>query len=123
MVSLEKLKKSFQFAFKGLKCAWQQEQSFRIQLIIAFVVIGAAVYFHITRLQALVLGLTILMVLSFELVNTMSERIIDLVEWRWKQEVGEIKDVLAGAVLVASLGAIIIGIIIFFPYIKAMFFK
>jgi len=57
------------------------------------------------------------MVLSFELVNTMAERIIDLVEPRWQDKIRDIKDVLAAAVLIAALGSIIIGLIIFWPYL------
>ncbi|PIP17382.1 MAG: diacylglycerol kinase [Candidatus Portnoybacteria bacterium CG23_combo_of_CG06-09_8_20_14_all_37_13] len=117
MLSLNKFLKSLKCAFRGLIHALRSEQSFRLQLIVAFIVIALAVYFRIPAIKALILGLTILMVLSFELVNTMAERIIDLVEPRWQDKIRDIKDVLAAAVLIAALGSIIIGLIIFWPYL------
>jgi diacylglycerol kinase len=109
--------KSFKCAFRGLIHALRTEQSFQIQIVVALVVIILAVYFHIPRVQGLILGVTILMVLSLELVNTIAERIVDLVEPRWHNRVRDIKDVLAAAVLLASLGAIVIGVIVFGPYV------
>lgn len=116
MFSLKKFIQSFRFALRGLKYAWSKEQSFRLQIIIAILVIGAAFYFGVTYFEGLILGVTILIVLSLELINTMLERVIDLVEPTWQRQVGEIKDILAGAVLIAALGSIIIGAIIFWPY-------
>jgi len=117
MFSLKRLLNSLKYAFQGLKYAWRTEQSFKMQVIIALIVVVLAFYFQIPATKALILGLTILMVLSFELVNTMAERIVDLVEPRWQGRVGHIKDVLAAAVLIAALGSIIIGLIIFWPYL------
>ncbi len=115
--SLKRLFNSFEYAWRGLRYAWATEQSFKMQIIIALIVIILALYFRIPAIKALILGLTILMVLSFELVNTMAERIIDLVEPRWQDRIRDIKDVLAGAVLIVALGSVIIGLIIFWPYL------
>lgn len=117
MLSSKKFFRSFKYAWQGLRHAWRTEQSFKMQIIIALIVIILAVYFRIPAVKSLILGLTILMVLSFELVNTMAERIIDLVEPAFQDKIGHIKDVLAAAVLIAALGSVIIGLAIFLPLI------
>ena len=57
------------------------------------------------------------LVISFELINTLVEMIIDLVSPKYNELAGMIKDVAAGAVLVISITALIIGIAIFLPKI------
>ncbi|MFH1392303.1 MAG: diacylglycerol kinase family protein [bacterium] len=117
MINLSKFFKSLKCALRGLIHALRSEQSFRLQIIIAFIVIALAIYFRVPAIKALVLGMAIIIVLSFELVNTMAERIIDLVEPRWQDNIRDIKDVLAAAVLLAAIGSVIIGLVIFLPYL------
>jgi len=117
MLNLNEFLKSLKCAFRGLIHALKSEQSFRLQLIIALMVIALAIYFRVPAIKALILGMAIIIVLSFELVNTMAERIIDLVEPAWQDKIRDIKDVLAAAVLLAALGSVIIGLIIFWPYL------
>ncbi|HOX60930.1 MAG TPA: diacylglycerol kinase [Candidatus Magasanikbacteria bacterium] len=112
-----KISDSFQNAFCGLKYAWQHEQNFRIQIFGAIVVLLFALFFDLRKYEIVTIGLLITLVLILELVNSAIEHFLDVISPRLSDQVRAIKDIMAGAVVVASCGAIVIGIAIFWPYI------
>ena len=57
------------------------------------------------------------LVLSLELINSQIERILDILRPDYSEEVRKMKDISAGAVLTASIGAVILAVIIILPYI------
>jgi diacylglycerol kinase len=59
-------------------------------------------------------------VLVLELMNSIFERMVDILKPRIHHYVEDIKDIMAGTVLVASLGSALIGLLIFWPYIVRM---
>jgi len=75
-------------------------------------------YFPLSALKKAILFLTIFIVLSLEIINSTFEKLIDFLNPKFNPYIGEIKDMAAGAVLLAAIGSIIIGIIIFLPYLK-----
>lgn len=85
--------------------------------IAAFVVVFFMFYFPTTRMEKIALLLMIFSVLTLELINSTVERIMDLLHPHNGEGVKIIKDLMAAIVLVASLGAAIIGLVIFLPYI------
>jgi len=115
--SFKKFIRSFQYAFCGLRYAFKKEQSFRIQVLIALVVIVLMFHFNITSLEKTILLIMVFLVLSLELVNTTAENILNVVEPNSRPRAQVIKDTMAAAVLVAAFGALIIGLIIFLPYL------
>ncbi len=73
---------------------------------------------HIKPLEFAVIGLTIALVLTFELLNTALESVVDLAVGDRYHELARIaKDCAAGAVLIASIGALFVAGWIFLPYI------
>lgn len=116
-VSLRSLKKSFRYAVKGLQYATMHEQNFRIQLFMAFVVIVLMVFVGVKPWEAVALIFVIIAVLILELVNTVLEQFLDLLKPRMHPYSEVIKDMMAAAVLLSSLGSFAVGIIIFYPYI------
>ena len=116
MFSLKKFIKSFYYAFCGLKHSFQEEQSFRIQLFIACVVIISMFYFPTTRLEKIILLMTITTVLALELMNTIFEDMLNIIGPNFHPKIRIIKNTMAGAVLLVAFGALIIGLIIFLPY-------
>jgi diacylglycerol kinase len=64
-----------------------------------------------------ILILLIALVLTLEILNTIIEHMVDIVQPRLHESVRTIKDMMAGAVLVSSLGSVIIGLIIILPYL------
>lgn len=111
------LLRSFRYALKGLRFTYRQEQNFRVQLIVAAAVVVLMVSLPVTVQQAIILVMVIFGVLILELLNTAFERFVDLLKPRLHYLVEVIKDVMAAAVFLASLGAVIIGMLIFLPYL------
>lgn len=108
--------RSFQYAFRGLCIAWG-EYNFRIQVVSAFVVMLIASLVGITRTEWLFIILVSVVVLVLELLNTIFEQLTDFFSPRFSETARAVKDGMAAAVLVASIGAVAIGAFIFIPYI------
>lgn len=118
MTRFLQFKKSFKHAFRGMTYALKNEKNFQNEIVIALFVIGAMFYFGVTRAEMVVLILVMMGVLLAELVNTVMERIVDILKPRIHPYARLIKDLMAAAVLLTSILAIIIGALIFYPYIK-----
>jgi len=104
-------------AVLGLKAAFKEERNFRIQFIIGIAVIFFMIIFGLTSIEKSILILMILVVLGLELINSQIEKFLDLIQPDHHPRVKIIKDFSAGAVLLSALGSIIVGILIFLPYI------
>jgi len=117
MFSLKRLFRSFRCAAKGIWIALRYEQSFRVQLCVAAVVIFLIFYFQVKLWEAVALLLLVISVLTLELLNSILERIVDVLKPRIHPYVEEVKDLMAGAVLIAAIGALVIGLLILLPYI------
>lgn len=98
---------------KGLAVVFKEEQSFRIQVFVAFVVFCLAVYFQVKIWEAIILVMMVCAVLVLEILNSILERIVDALKPRIHPYVKIIKDMMASAVFLASSAAFIIGILIF----------
>ncbi len=116
MFSFRRLFKSFKYALRGFLIVLREEQSFQIQMIAAMAVIFLIFFFNLRLWEAALLLLLILTVLVLELINSIFERLVDVLKPRLSQYVKEIKDIMAAAVLLASVVSIIIGAMIFWPY-------
>ncbi|MBI2628034.1 MAG: diacylglycerol kinase family protein [Candidatus Niyogibacteria bacterium] len=115
---MKKLKDSFKFAFNGLKETLIFERNFKIMLFAALLMAGAVFYFDSTRTEKAVIFTAIFAVLTLELVNTAIERILDFLEPAHHEQVRIIKDLMAAVVMVACFGAVIIGLIVFWPHFR-----
>jgi len=113
--------KSFKCAAKGIARVVLTQRSFRIQLLIFALTVIAGFIFHISTTEWLFILLISGMVLSLEMINTALEYIIDLVTEEYRIHAKHLKNITAGAVLVSSLIALIGGLIIFIPYLLALF--
>lgn len=120
MLSASQLKKSLVYAAKGFGYVFAREQNFRIQLFVAMLVIVAMLYFGIDGIHAVMLIVSIAAVLVLEMINSIFEHLVDLLKPRLHYVIGEIKDMMAAAVLLASISATMVGIIIFWPYLSGI---
>lgn len=118
--SFKKRINSFKYAINGLKTVLETQANFMIHLIVAVLVTAAGLYFQVSVWEWSILVLTITIVLAAEIFNTAIEKLIDLVSPDYNILAGKIKDIAAGAVLIASLGAAIIGFAIFLPKILCL---
>jgi len=111
------LSDGFLAAFNGLRETVIFEKSFKVMLVIAIFVVAAMFYFPTSRLEKIVLLLTTFSVLILELINSTVERIMDVVTSKHDNRTRIIKDLMAAIVLLASFGAVVVGALIFLPYI------
>lgn len=115
-LNIKRLVKSFQYALRGFWYVVKHEQNVRLHLLASLIVLILMVYFQVRLWQAIILVGVMALVLTLELINTIFEKLIDVLQPRIHNYVEIIKDVMAAAVLVSSIGAVIIGILIFAPY-------
>ena len=123
MIKFRRLLKSFKYAFTGLGKVFWEEQNFRLDLIIALVIMILAIYLEIKTWEFIILILIVSLVLILEIINTIFERLIDLLRPRIHQYVKDIKDMTAAAVFIGALASVLIGLLIFLPPIINKFFK
>lgn len=122
MIDFKKLALSFRFAFEGVLWALRHNQNLRIHFVVAILVIIASIYFRVNPFEMGILGVMILLVISAEMVNTAIEQMVDFVVVEHKREAKVAKDVSAGMVLVTAIGSIIVGILVFVPHVKKLFY-
>ena len=111
---------SMNHALDGISYTVEKERNFKIEFMIAILVLILGFIFKISKVEWLILLLTISSVLGLELVNTSIERCVDLVTKDYKELAKNAKDVAAGAVLITSIFSIFIGVVIFLPKILEM---
>jgi diacylglycerol kinase (ATP) len=109
--------KSVGFAFKGAYFLLKTEASIQVQFGIFIMLTVFGFYFNISTAEWLFQFLAIGMVMSIEGINTAVEEIADFIHPEKHKKIGLIKDIGAGAVFIASVFAIIIGLIIYIPKI------
>ena len=115
--SLRSRIKSFSYAIAGIREFIRREHNARIHLAATIAVIIAAWVLHVSLMEAVSLTLVIGLVWITELLNTCIERMADLITLERNPNIKFIKDLAAGAVLVAAATAVIVGLFIFIPKI------
>lgn len=112
---MKKLIRSFGYAFKGVAYATSSQLNFRIHLGASVVAILLGYLLHVSISEWQWIALCITIVLATEIFNTMIETLVDLISPGYNEKAGRIKDMSAGAVVIAALFALITGFIIFLP--------
>ena len=119
--SVRKRAQSFRHATRGIAIFLKGTHNAWIQLCILFIAVAAGFYFQITHTDWLLLVLSGGLVLMAEAFNTAIEVDIDLTSPEYHPYARDTKDIAAGGVLIASITALIVGIVIFGPYIAVLF--
>jgi diacylglycerol kinase (ATP) len=108
--------RSFGYAFSGIKKVFFAERNFRFHSLAAILVISVGFLLNISQTDWAILALTIGAVLTAEAFNSAIEKLVDMVSPQKQPQAGWVKDVAAGAVLLISVAAAVVGLIIFTPY-------
>lgn len=114
---MKKLIRSFGYALDGIEELIRSDKNFKIHILALIIVISAAFYFNINSTEWLILLCISALVIAMEIVNSTIERVCDLISLEKDKRIKTIKDVSAGAVLIVSIFAVIIGVMIFWKYI------
>ena len=115
------LSNSFKYAGMGILQVFRSERSFRLQLAVFVITIIAGFVFRISGMEWVFILAAGGVVLVCEMINTAIEYLTDLVTEEYRILAKHIKNISAGAVLVSSIIAMIIGLIIFVPYFMDLF--
>jgi undecaprenol kinase len=108
---------SFKYASQGIFNALKEEPNMKFHFLAAIVVILLGIYFRINTVSWLAVILAIGLVLTLELTNTAIEEIVDSFTSEVHPGAKKAKDVASGAVLVGAVTAVVVGLIVFLPYI------
>ncbi len=109
---------SFRFALRGLAVLLRTQHNARIHLTATITVVVAGLLFEISLLEWAVLTIAISVVWLAEALNTGFEFVCDVVSPEFHPKVKQAKDVAAGGVLIAALGAAGAGVFIFLPHVQ-----
>jgi diacylglycerol kinase len=107
--------RSFKYAFAGLGQFVLREHNARIHLVATIAVIILSYACHLTRTEAAIITIVTGMVWVAELLNTSIEHLANLVTREPHPAIKIIKDLAAGAVLIAAITAVIVALFIFIP--------
>ncbi len=121
MISPRLFIKSLRHAWRGLCDVARAEQSFRLQLLIGAAVVLCVITLPLLVWERILLILLVVSVLVLEIVNSIFERLADAVHPRMHPTVREIKDMMAGAVLLVACTSAIVGCVIIFPHLASLF--
>jgi undecaprenol kinase len=120
-----KLLQSFIYAWGGIKTSFKSEANFKIHMVAAIVAIALGILLNLSNTEWCAIIFCIAFVLSMEMMNTAIEKLCDVVHKDTHPVIKMVKDIAAGAVLVAAVSSLIIGAIIFLPkiiiYIKTFY--
>lgn len=105
----------FRYAFNGLKILIKEEHNARIHIFAACFVLIAGLILKISRAEWMAIIFCIGLVIALELVNSAIENTADLISMERNETIKKIKDLSAGAVLIAAIASAVIGLIIFAP--------
>ena len=108
---------SFRFALKGILGFFQQEVNAWIHLAATLILCAAILYFNISGNELIALIIVTGFVWAAESFNTVIERMMDFISPGYHPQVKFIKDLSAGAVLIAAFTALLTGAIVFIPKI------
>lgn len=106
---------SFGHALRGLGVFVSQPNA-RIQCVAALLVVALGWWLQVTAMEWVALVLAIALVMGAEALNTALEYVVDLASPEWHSLARDAKDVAAAAVLVCSIGAAVVGALVFWPY-------
>lgn len=112
---------SFKYAFNGFKYLLKDEHNARIHLLITIFVILLSIYFRISNQEWIMICFAIGLVFVSEILNTAIEKLADKISTEFDINIKKAKDLGAAAVLFSAIIAVIIGALIFVPYILNLF--
>ncbi|MCL1903931.1 MAG: diacylglycerol kinase family protein [Oscillospiraceae bacterium] len=113
--------KSFVHAFRGIAFCVMYERNMRIHIVVTVYVMLTALYFYeLTRTELILLILTCVSVMSLEIINTAIEVLTDKASPEYSALARAAKDAAAGAVLLSSIAAVVIGVILLWDLERLM---
>jgi diacylglycerol kinase len=117
IIENKKIINSFKYAIEGIIASFKSERNMKIHVLATIIVVILGLILKINIVEWCFCIISIVLVISAELLNTAIENIVDMISTEKNEKAKLVKDISAGAVLVLAIGALIIGMIIFIPKI------
>ncbi|HCM35494.1 MULTISPECIES: diacylglycerol kinase family protein [Chryseobacterium] len=111
------LHKSFLNAFRGVFAMIKTERNFQIEFLAFLINLFLIFYLKLSNLDAAIILLASVGVLSAEIFNTAIEKICDIIQPNFDKRIGFIKDISAGAVVLMAAVSVVIGVLVYGKYI------
>jgi diacylglycerol kinase (ATP) len=112
-----KILRSFAFAFNGWRICFRTEINFRIHTLFTIAALLLSMVLKLTAAEWLAVIFCITLVAVLEMINTAIEKLCDVVQKEIRPGIKKVKDIAAGAVLLAACCSLVTGAIIFLPKI------
>jgi diacylglycerol kinase (ATP) len=112
---------SANLAIEGIIYAVKTQRHMRYHFYAALTALVLSLVLGIPRNEFILLCMAIILVLVAELLNTAIEITVDMISEEFHPKAKIAKDIAAGVVLVASIGALTLGYLILYPALKASF--
>jgi len=109
--------RSFGHAFRGLKILLQTQHNARIHAVATLLVVAAGALFGISLAEWALVALAVAAVWTAEALNSAIEFLVDLASPDFHPLAAKAKDLAAGAVLAAAIGALVVGVLVFGPHV------
>jgi diacylglycerol kinase (ATP) len=113
-MKIKKFTDSFNYAIEGIIYSIRTQRNMKIHMIAAILVLIFSLFFDFSKMEMLILFLTITLVIVLEMINTAIEATIDVMANYYHPLAKIAKNVAAGAVLVSAINAIVVGYLLFF---------
>lgn len=114
---------SFKYALRGIYLLFSEQANAKIHLSVSIVVIITALILKLNTIEFCLILFCIVMVIAAEAFNSALEYLADRVEPNKDPLIEKSKDLAAAAVLICSIGAAVVGLIIFLPKIQELVLK
>lgn len=114
---------SFNYAIEGIIYAVRTQRNMKIHMLATLCVLSACFFYDLTKMELLIITITVSMVIGAELINTAVEAAVDATTNYYHPLAKIAKNVAAGAVLVTAINALIVGYIIFWDRLSAITFS
>ncbi|MFW6381322.1 MAG: diacylglycerol kinase [Bacillota bacterium] len=111
---------SFNFALQGIVHTLKTQLNMKVHFLLAFLVLGGSLLFEISRLELIILFITIVLVIALELINTAIEVIVDMVSQEYSLRARIAKNIASGAVFMAALNAVLVGYLLFYEQLSVL---
>lgn len=118
----KKIFRSFRHALNGIKYLMKTEQNARFHFGVTLLVGVFAYVLKVNRVEAAILFFAVVLVFAIEIINTAIEYLLDHLHPEIHFKIGLVKDAMAGAVLISSVIAAVVGLLIFIPHIFPQLF-
>ncbi len=115
MIDAPKTVRSFGYAGKGIMALFRAENNAKVHLLAAGLVIGAGLWLGLSVVEWALLLTQIGLVFAAEAINTALEKLADVVMPDYHPQIGAVKDLAAGAVLILAIVAALVGALILGP--------